>query len=240
MINFNLSTIDWNAISAIATTLALIVAYATIIVSNRQEQKNREFQLKLMRQDSEQRNLNEFINKVIEIYNGTNPLDILNYSSKFINNQFTEQDKEVIEQNANNDQINCIRLNVLVILMDKIEYAKPLIKKLGDIRETYGVWVRNTSQIMMSFDNFDNSEHNEFIVKAINDMSNVCLQYNSTYITHIQNIKILKPNPKEQCIKILECFETEVSMQLQQKRKDFEKQLYEYVKTEQKRINAII
>lgn len=240
MINFNLSTIDWNAISAIATTLALIVAYATIIVSNRQEQKNREFQLKLMRQDSEQRNLNEFINKVIEIYNGTNPLDILNYSSKFINNQFTEQDKEVIEQNANNDQINCIRLNVLVILMDKIEYAKPLIKKLGDIRETYGVWVRNMSQIMMSFDNFDNSEHNEFIVKAINDMSNVCLQYNSTYITHIQNIKILKPNPKEQCIKILECFETEVSMQLQQKRKDFEKQLYEYVKTEQKRINAII
>ena len=240
MINFNLSTIDWNAISAIATTLALIVAYATIIVSNRQEQKNREFQLKLMRKDFEQRNLDEFINKVIEVYNGTNPLDILNYSSKFINNQFTEQDKEVIEQNANNDQINCIRLNVLVILMDKIEYAKPLIKKLGDIRETYGVWARNMSQIMMSFDNFDNSEHKVFIVKAINDMSNVCLQYNPTYITHIQNIKILKPNPKEQCLKILECFETEVSMQLQQKRKDFEKQLYEYVKTEQKRINAII
>jgi hypothetical protein len=71
-------------------------------------------------------------------------------------------------------------------------------------------------------------------------MSNVCLQYNPTYITHIQNIKILKPNPKEQCLKILECFETKVSMQLQQKRKDFEKQLYEYVKTEQKRINAII
>lgn len=237
---FELNTIDWNTISAIATTLALVIAYATIIVSNRQEQKNREFQLKLMRQDSEQKNLNEFINKVIEIYNGTNPLDILNYSSKFINNQFTEQDKETIEQNANNDQINCIRLNVLVILMDKIEYAKPLIKKLGDIRETYGVWARNMSQIMMSFDNFDNSEHKDFIVKAINDMSNVCLQYNPKYITHIQNIKILKPNPKEQCLKILECFEIEVSMQLQQKRKDFEKQLYEYVKTEQKRINAII
>lgn len=87
MINFNLSTIDWNAISAIATTLALIVAYATIIVSNRQEQKNREFQLKLMRKDFEQRNLDEFINKVIEVYNGTNPLDILNYSSKFISVQ---------------------------------------------------------------------------------------------------------------------------------------------------------
>ena len=134
---FELNTIDWNAISAIATTLALVIAYATIIVSNRQERKNREFQLKLMRKDFEQRNLDEFINKVIEVYNGTNPLNILNYSSKFINNQFTEQDKEVIEQNANNDQINCIRLNVLVILMNKIEYAKPLIKKLGDLRETY-------------------------------------------------------------------------------------------------------
>ena len=65
---FELNTIDWNGISAIATTLALVIAYATIIVSNRQERKNREFQLKLMRKDFEQRNLDEFINTVIEIY----------------------------------------------------------------------------------------------------------------------------------------------------------------------------
>lgn len=45
---------------------------------------------------------------------------------------------------------------------------------------------------------------------------------------------------KEQCLKILECLESELSMQLQQKRKNFEKHLYDYVKAEQMRINSII
>ena len=45
---------------------------------------------------------------------------------------------------------------------------------------------------------------------------------------------------KEQCLKILECLESELSMQIQQKRKNFEKHLYDYVKAEQMRINALI
>lgn len=71
-------------------------------------------------------------------------------------------------------------------------------------------------------------------------MSNVCVQYNPKYESYIKSIINSRTNLKEQCLNILECFETEVSMQLQQIRKDFEKQLYEYVKTEQIRINAII
>lgn len=237
---FELNIIDWNAISAIATTLAFFIAFWSIRVTNIQEKNNRMFQLKLMRKESEQRNLDEFIKKVIEIYNGTNPLDILNYSSKFINNQFSEQDKNTIEQNANNDQINCIRLNVLIILMNKVESAKPLIKKLGDVRETYGVWARNINLINMSFEDFDKPEHKDFIIKAINGMSKVCIQFNPNYELYIKNIINSRPNLKDQCLNILECFETEVSMQLQQIRKDFEIELYEYVKTEQIRINAII
>ena len=237
---FELNIIDWNAISAIATTLAFFIAFWSIRVTNIQEKNNRVFQLKLMRKESEQRNLDEFIKKVIEIYNGTNPLDILNYSSKFINNQFSEQDKNAIEQNANNDQINCIRLNVLIILMNKVESAKPLIKKLGDVRETYGVWARNINLINMSFEDFDKLEHKDFIIKAINGMSKVCIQFNPNYELYIKNIINSRPNLKDQCLNILECFETEVSMQLQQIRKDFEIELYEYVKTEQIRINAII
>ena len=237
---FELNIIDWNAISAIATTLAFFIAFWSIRVTNIQEKNNRVFQMKLMRKESEQRNLDEFIKKIIEIYNGTNPLDILNYSSKFINNQFSEQDKNAIEQNANNDQINCIRLNVLIILMNKVESAKPLIKKLGDVRETYGVWARNINLINMSFEDFDKPENKDFIIKAINGMSKVCIQFNPNYELYIKNIINSRPNLKDQCLNILECFETEVSMQLQQIRKDFEIELYEYVKTEQIRINAII
>ena len=112
MIDFELYTIDWNAISAIATTLALIVAYWSIHVSNKQAKKSNEFQLKLLKKENEQKGLDEFIHKVIEIYDAVNPLDILNYSSKFMNDKFTDQDRIAIEENANNDQINCVRLNV--------------------------------------------------------------------------------------------------------------------------------
>ena len=188
MFKLDLHTIDWNAISAIATTLAFIIAYWSIRISNTQEKKNREFQLKLMQKEFEQRNHDEFINKVIEIYDGANPLDILNYSSKFRNNLFTEQDKEIIEKNANNDQINCIRLNVLIIQMNKTESAKYLIKKLGDVREAYGIWARNINLIKMSFDNFNKPEHRDYIDKAINDMSNICIQYNPNYESYIKNI----------------------------------------------------
>ena len=79
MIDFELHTIDWNAISAIATTLALIVAYWSIHVSNKQAQKSNEFQLKLLKKENEQKGLDEFIHKVIEIYDAVNPFDILNY-----------------------------------------------------------------------------------------------------------------------------------------------------------------
>ena len=92
----------------------------------------------------------------------------------------------------------------------------------------------------MSFEDFEKPEHKDFIIKAINGMSNVCVQYNPKYESYIKSIINSRTNLKEQCLNILECFETEVSMQLQQIRKDFEKQLYEYVKTEQIRINAII
>ena len=99
MIHFELHTIDWNAISAIATTLALIFAYWSIHASNKQAQKSNEFQLKLLKKENEQKGLDEFIHKVIEIYDAVNPLDILNYSSKFMNNKFTDQDTKALLNN---------------------------------------------------------------------------------------------------------------------------------------------
>ena len=240
MIDFELYTIDWNAISAIATTLALIVAYWSIHVSNKQAKMNNEFQLKLMKKENEQKGLDEFIHKVIEIYDAVNPLDILNYSSKFMNDKFTDQDRIAIEKNANNDQINCVRLNVLMLQMDKLESAKSLVIELGDIRETYGYWMKNMNLLSLSFNEFQNSGTRDFIIKSMDEMRNICISYDSKYDSYIQNIYKSNLNLREQCLKVLECFETELSMQLQQKRKNFEKHLYDYVKTEQMRINAII
>ena len=123
---------------------------------------------------------------------------------------------------------------------DKFESAKSLILELGDIRETYGHWMRNMNLLSLSFNEFQNSETRDFIIKSMNEMRNICISYDSKYESHIQNIYTSNLNLKEQSLKILECFETELSMQLQQKRKNFEKHLYDYVKAEQMRINTII
>ena len=240
MIHFELHTIDWNAISAMATTLALIVAYWSIHASNKQAKKSNEFQLKLLKKENEQKGLDEFIHKVIEIYDAVNPLDILNYSSKFMNDKFTDQDRIAIEKNANNDQINCIRLNVLMLQIDKLESAKSLIIELGDIRETYGYWMRNMNLISMYFDKQYLPNSKDFIVKAMQEMGDICIKFNPKYKSYIQSICNTGMDLKEQCLKILECLESELSMQLQQKRKNFEKHLYAYVKAEQMRINSII
>ena len=73
MINFELDTIDWNAISAIATTLAFVIAFWSIYISNKKERREREFQLNLLKKEQEQKNLDEFITKVQEIFNAINP-----------------------------------------------------------------------------------------------------------------------------------------------------------------------
>ena len=66
MIHFELNTIDWNAISAMATTLALIAAFVTIIVSNLQERKNRKFQVLLLHKEQEQKQLDELAIALVE------------------------------------------------------------------------------------------------------------------------------------------------------------------------------
>lgn len=63
-------------------------------------QKSNEFQLKLLKKENEQKGQDEFIHKVIEIYDAVNPLDILNYSSKLMNDKFTDQDRIAIEENG--------------------------------------------------------------------------------------------------------------------------------------------
>lgn len=89
MIHFELNTIDWNAISAIATALALIVAFVTIIMSNRQERKNRKLQVLLLHKEQEQKQLDEIVANLLSIIDDINPLHLANYSKKIENRNIT-------------------------------------------------------------------------------------------------------------------------------------------------------
>ena len=225
MIKFDLHTIDWNAISAMATTLAFVVAFFSIWHTNKKEKENRNFQLLIGKKEEEFKNLDEFCSKILKIYSAINPIDILNYSEKFIENRFTETDKNIVEQNAANDEINCVKLNILLLKTNN-ETANDLIKKLGNIREIYGHWARRINLIYKSIDKLDVPEFREQTKNIVTQMADICCGYNPKYIPYIQNIYGQISDLKEQSIRILECFETETSMQLQNARKDFEQHLY--------------
>lgn len=239
MINFELNTIDWNAISAIATTLAFVIAFWSIYISNKKERREREFQLNLLKKEQEQKNLDEFVAKVLDIFNAINPIDILNYSSKFINNRFTEQDRTAVEQNALNDGINCVKLNVLMIKMGNLESTKTLLTELGDIRETYGHWARNINLISTSLDKCDEPECFKILTRTIDEMANIAIKYDKRVSLLLQNEYKAKSNLKELCLGILEPYESLTSIELQKIRKVFEQHLYEYVRVEQQRINGM-
>ena len=124
MIHFELNTIDWNAISAIATTLAFIVAFVTIIVSNRQERKNRKFQVLLLHKEQEQKQLDEMVANLLTIIDDINPLHLANYSKKIENRNITVQDREQLDKIASTDQSNFNKLQIIFKFTDIRLFSK--------------------------------------------------------------------------------------------------------------------
>ena len=116
MISFELNIIDWNAVSAIATTLALIVAFVTIIVSNCQERKNRKLQVLLLHKDQQQKQLDEMVTNLLAIIDDINPLHLANYSKKIENRTITVQDREQLDKIASTDQSNYNKLQIILQL----------------------------------------------------------------------------------------------------------------------------
>lgn len=53
--NFDLYTIDWTAIGSIVTFIAMIIAYWTIHISDKQNKSNQRLQLLLVQREIEQK-----------------------------------------------------------------------------------------------------------------------------------------------------------------------------------------
>ena len=174
MISFELNTIDWNAISAIATTLALIVAFVTIIVSNCQERKNRKLQVLLLHKDQQQKQLDEMVSNLLTIIDDINPLHFANYSKKIENRTITVQDREQLDKIASIDQSNYNKLQIQVIKLSNYTNAQPILGRLGVIREEYGTWIRSVATLLFNIE--DNRWiQTEMTNNFINDIINKCI-----------------------------------------------------------------
>lgn len=240
--NIDLYTIDWTAIGSIATTIALIFAFKSINASNKQNKENRKLQISLIRKEQEQKRLDEMVNNILEIIHSIKPIDVLDFSSKWIDGAFTTEDRHKLDHMAEQDQLNYTRLNIQLIKFKNYPTAKPLLARLDIIRDLYGQWVRCINLLHLFLESEDKlpvEEREKTIVNIVNQMVDICKR-NPEYTPIISDICKEKSKIENIARDVMNIFESEISKQIQAHKLAFEKELYEFVKKEQERIDSII
>lgn len=243
MIKVDLYTIDWTAIGSIATTIAMIIAFRSISVSNKQNRENRTLQVLLIRKEQEQKRLDEMVNKILDISHSIKPIDILDFSSKWIDNTFTTEDRYKIDHIADQDQLNNIRLNIQLIKLKNYPAAEPLLARLNITRNTYGLWVKCINLLHLfseSKDKLTAEEREANIANIVTQMVEECNKIAPNYTSIINDICEQRTNIVDIAKGVMNIFESEISRQVQNHKLAFEKELYEFVKKEQERIDRII
>lgn len=241
--NVDLYTIDWTAIGSIATAIAMIIAFRSISVSNKQNRENRKLQVLLIRREQEQKRLDEMVNNILDISHSMKPIDILDFSSKWIDKTFTTEDRRKIDRMADQDQLNNIRLRIQLIKLKNYPVANPLLVYLNKTRETYGLWVKCINLLHMFLESEDKltaEEREVNIINIVTQMEEECKKIDPNYKLIIEGIHKQRTNIVDIAKDVMNIFESEISRQVQGHKLAFEKELYDFVKKEQERIDRII
>ena len=236
--SFDLCTIDWTAIGSIVTFIAMIIAYWTIHISDKQNKSNQRLQLLLVQRDIEQKRLDELIENIMIINDSMQPIVVTDYSVKLINGIFTEDDRHFIDEMAANDLANNNRLSVQLIKYDRKESAKKVLMTLSNMRRKYGEWVRNLSILNLYKNNFVISQQD--LNRMILTMVQISKEIAPEYEKNIDNVIKTKDNDLNKAINLMNIFCYVISTYLNEQKKIFEEELYAFVKEEQKRIDNIV
>lgn len=243
MMNIDLYTIDWTAIGSIATAIAMIIAFRSISVSNKQNRENRKLQVLLIRKEQEQKRLDEMINNILDISYSMRPVDILDFSSKWTDKKFTTEDRYKIDHMADQDLLNNIRLNIQLLKLKNYPAAKPLLARLNTIRKIYGLWVKCINSlhlILESEDKLTLEEREAEIANIVTQMIEECKKMAPNYTSIINDICKQRKSIVDIAKDVMNIFESEISRQVQAHKLAFEKELYDFVKKEQERVDRII
>ena len=236
--SFDLCTIDWTAIGSIVTFVAMIIAYWTIHISDKQNKSNQRLQLLLVQRDIEQKRLDELVENIMIINDSMQPIIVADYSVKLTKGIFTEDDRHFIDEMAANDLANNNRLSVQLIKYDRKESAKKVLMTLSNMRRKYGEWVRNLSILNLYKNNFVISQQD--LNRMILTMVQISKEIAPEYEKNIDNVIKTKDNDLNKAINLMNIFCYVISTYLNEQKKIFEEELYAFVKEEQKRIDNIV
>lgn len=236
--NFDLYTIDWTAIGSIVTFIAMIIAYWTIHISDKQNKSNQRLQLLLVQREIEQKRLDDLVENIMIINDSMQPIIVADYSVKLTKGIFTEDDRHFIDEMAANDISNNNRLSVQLIKYDRNESAKKVLITLSNMRQKYGEWVRDLSILNLYKTNYIISP--DELRRMILTMAKMSKEIAPEYEKNIHNVINEKNNDLNKAINLMNIFCYTISAYLNEQKKIFEDELCAFVKEEQKRIDNIV
>lgn len=236
--SFDLCTIDWTAIGSIVTFVAMIIAYWTIHISDKQNKSNQRLQLLLVQRDMEQKRLDELVENIMIINDSMQPIIVADYSVKLTKGIFTEDDRHFIDEMAANDLANNNRLSVQLIKYDRKESAKKVLMTLSNMRRKYGEWIRDLSILNLYKNSYVISPQD--LNRMILTMVQISKETAPEYKKDIDNVIKTKDNDLNKAINLMNIFCYVISTYLNEQKKIFEEELYAFVKEEQKRIDNIV
>ncbi|RHP66453.1 hypothetical protein [Bacteroides sp. OF04-15BH] len=235
---FDLYTIDWTAIGSIITFFAMIIAYWTIHLSNKQNKSNQQFQILLIKREIEQKRLDELVESIIAINDSIQPTDILNYSVKLIHGYYTKEDQSFINLLAAKDESNNNKLSIQLMKYNKNLPAREVLITLSRMRHIYGECIRNISILNLYKTNSMVSPSE--LKKMIKNMVKISKEVSPELEKNIHDILKTKSNDLDKAVNLLNIFCYAISNDLLRNKKMFEKHLCAFVQKEQERIDKII
>lgn len=219
-----------------------IAAFATIYSSVRQGEKDRDLQIKLLRQQQARQQLDNMATNIMTICRNMNPFHILEYSFKLVNNNFTEEDRYILEKLTVDNYYNQTNLAIQTDRLGNYQSAKSLLKRLKQIHQDYGLWSSTVTTLSKMQGSAELS--NPLIEKAIHqmtiEMASRCQKIAPHYQQTIATIIGQEDIAIEKAKKILTIFQTEMARHIQQQQMELNRELTEFVKYEQKRIDKLI
>lgn len=236
--SFDLCTIDWTAIGSIVTFVAMIIAYWTIHISDKQNKSNQRLQLLLVQREIEQKRLDELVENIMGINDSMQPIVVVDYSVKLVRGCFTDDDRHFINEIAAKDESDNNKFSIQLIKYGRNESAKKILMLLSNMRFKYGEWIRDMSILNLYKTNYVISPQD--LNRMIITMTNMTKEIIPKYEKEIYEVLETYNNDLDKAINLMNIFCYAISTFLIEQKKIFEKELCAFVKEEQKRIDNIV
>lgn len=234
----------WTAVGAIATAVAVIVALFANYRTNRNNEKNRELQIALLRQQRAQKKLDEMVQNVMELRKNLNSFDIMHYSSKFKDNSFTVEDRRVLERLTEEYSAKAVDLSLQMEMLKNHESAKPMLDCFWEVWGDYGLWSISISTLFKCMSASQDVQEDEAVValaeKIVSEMEAKLEEIDGNYKAVLEGFLKDKVGPIAQAQAIMEMFGVEMMRLIQRKCEVLSNKVVAFIRIEQKRIDDMV